>query len=466
MEIGEDVFYGCAENLVLRGYADSTAEAYAAKNSIAFEEISDAVVAKGTCGANGDNLSWTLDDKGMLTISGKGEMADYSVAYNRDAGHVMTTAPWGDKVKRVVLEDGVTSIGNDAFCDFYDLTSAKLPNGLKRIGAAAFRGCGELMNVTIPDSVTRIEVNAFADCYKALTSVSIPAEMKCIEEGTFMRCESLRSITIPEGIEEIGFTALIACSGLKQLYLPASVTNINEMDSYFGWESMESINVDSANPVYTSVDGVLFDKSMKMLIVYPAKKDATSYEIPEGVERICYGAFYASRNLSNITISNTVKRIGGNTFDDCDKLTSIDFPENVESVGYEAFLECYGLTNAIIRNRNADVGEHAFDKSVTISCYKDSSADTWAQKNGNPIVYLDDQERRVLILPANLKTIEAEAFAGSICETVIVPEGCESIGARAFANCKNLTYIRIPTSVKTIAEDAFEGCGEVEIDRG
>ena len=137
----------------------------------------------GTCGSD---LRWHLTDNGVLTISGKGEMDDYSVRYNGGAWD--NSAPWGHfVVKRIIVGDSVTRIGEYAFSDCSSLTSITIPNSVTTIGGDAFNGCSSLTSVTIPNSVTTIGGWAFRDC-SSLTSVTIPNSVTTIREYTFDNC--------------------------------------------------------------------------------------------------------------------------------------------------------------------------------------------------------------------------------------------------------------------------------------
>ena len=112
--------------------------------------------SSGTCGPN---LKWHLTDDGVLTISGEGEMDDYN-----DRGYYVG-GPWGyDEIKRVIIGDSVTSIGNNAFSGCSSLTSVTIPNSVTTIGEYAFSRCSSLTSVTIPNSVTIIGEDAFARC--------------------------------------------------------------------------------------------------------------------------------------------------------------------------------------------------------------------------------------------------------------------------------------------------------------
>ena len=150
----------------------------------------------GTCGPN---LRWHLTDNGILTISGKGKMNDYS--------------PWRDsrkKVKRIIIGDGVTTIGEAAFYGCSALTSVTIPNSVTKIGDQAFYICSALTSVTIPNSVTEIGGGAFHGC-SSLTSITIPNSVTTIERYAFYDCSSLTSVTIPNSVTEIGGAAFFCC---------------------------------------------------------------------------------------------------------------------------------------------------------------------------------------------------------------------------------------------------------------
>ena len=168
------------------------------------------ILASGTCGAegnNGDNLTWILDDEGVLTISGTGAMASWN----------WKGSPWyanKDKIESVVIEDGVTSIGANAFDGCSGLTSITIPSSVTSIGAYAFSGCS-VTSITIPSSVTSIGAYAFYGC--SVTSITIPSSVTSIGEYTFYGCSGLTSITIPNSVTSIGTSAFSGCSGLTRV---------------------------------------------------------------------------------------------------------------------------------------------------------------------------------------------------------------------------------------------------------
>ena len=171
-----------------------------------------------------DNLTWTLDADGTLTISGTGAMKDYDNGDNRSPVYN------NSDVKKIVIEDGVTSVGDYAFRSCNNLTSITIPDSVTSIGNSAFYNCSSLTSITIPDSVTSIGTATFSGC-KNLTSITIPDSVTSIENSEFVGCKnltritipdsctSLTSITIPDSVISIGDAAFKYCSNLKTISL-------------------------------------------------------------------------------------------------------------------------------------------------------------------------------------------------------------------------------------------------------
>ena len=145
------------------------------------------IIASGTCGSKGDNLTWELNSDGILNISGEGQMASYNTSY---------TAPWYNyrtSVKKVVINEGVTDIGSYAFnaCDV--MTEITFPDTLTQICSYAFYSCDGLKDVTFPESLVTIGKRAFGDC-DVLTQIRIPAGVT-LGEGAFATCKSLKNVS-------------------------------------------------------------------------------------------------------------------------------------------------------------------------------------------------------------------------------------------------------------------------------
>lgn len=183
------------------------------------EGSGEGILAQGSCG---EQLTWTLDGSGLLTVSGSGEMDSYGVGFY---------APWFDyrmKIQAVSLSDGVTTIGNSAFCQCYKMENVTIPDSMTGIGKSAFSECSALTSIALPNSVTSIGTNAFSKC-SALTSVVIPNGVTEIGTGTFIFCASLTSVTFPDGLTKIGAGAFGNCASLGSVTIPSSVTSIEEL---------------------------------------------------------------------------------------------------------------------------------------------------------------------------------------------------------------------------------------------
>lgn len=225
-----------AQGTTTQGGIETYADNYVGDDVYGVEEVP----TSGTCG---DNLTWTLSDDGTLTISGTGRMMDgwhYS--------NFPTTSE--ELVKKVIIEEGVTSIGNEAFNAFFNLTEAEIAEGLQEIGKCAFSGCSKLEKINIPNSVNRIDYYAFTDC-ASLKEIAIPANVTSISEYTFSGCSNLASVTIPNSVTKIEYDAFNSCTSLPSVTVPASVTSIK--GAAFGdCSSLSNVYFEGDAPAFSS----------------------------------------------------------------------------------------------------------------------------------------------------------------------------------------------------------------------
>ena len=424
-------------------------------------------VAHGTCGDKGDNLGWVLTEDGTLTISGEGEMENYS-AKELD-GKYCTTASWGvyrEQITLVVLEPGVTgigeyafrgcssltsvtisegatSIGLEAFCDCGSLTSVTIPDGVTSIGDRAFYGCSNLTSVTIPESVTSIGSSAFLGC-RSLTSVKIPEGVASIDDQVFRDCSSLASVTVPESITSIGNYAFLGCNSLTSVMIPDGVTSIGD-SAFQDCSSLTSVTIPGS---VTSIGEYAFNYCSSLTSVTISEGVAsipyrafygcsslTSMTIPEGVTSIGDGAFWDCSSLTSVTIPESVTSIGDGAFDGCSSLTSVTIPEGVTSIGNDAFRGCSSLTSMTIPESVTSIGDRAFSGCSSLTS---------------------------VTIPEGVTSISWNAFSGcSSLTSVTIPEGVTSIGNQAFRDCSSLTSVTIPKGVISIADTAFYGCSSL-----
>ena len=268
----------------------------------------------GTCGPN---LKWHLTDDGVLTITGKGEMYDFSYS-----------GPWGyPNLTKIIIGDGVTTIGKNAFngCSSLYVT---IGNSVTTIGELAFHDCRSLTYVTIPNSVTTIGKNAFDRC-SSLTSVTLGNSVTTIGGYAFRDCSSLTSVTIGNSVTTIEELAFDGCGSLTSVTIPNSVTTIG----YLAFSGCSSL---------------------------------TSVTIGNSVTTIGESAFYNCRSLTSVTIGNSVTTIGSSAFGGCSSLTSLTIPNSVTTIGGSAFRDCSSLTSVTIGNSVTTIGDNAFyNKSNT-----------------------------------------------------------------------------------------------------
>ena len=247
----------------------------------------------------------------------------------------------------------VTTIMSNAF-HMSSVTSVTIGTNVTSIGDYAFQYCG-LTSVTIPNSVTSIGDEAFYDCYD-LISMTIPNSVTNIGDEAF-QCTGLTSVTIGTNVTSIGAAAFKNCTSLTNVTIPNSVTSIGSF-VFYGCRKLTAITVATNNPAYSSVAGVLFDKSKTTLIQCPGGK-AGSYTIPNSVTNIGNSAFYYCSGLTSVTIGTNVTSIGDSAFYYC-SVTSVTIPNSVTSIGNYAFYYCSGLTNVTVPNSVTRIGGWAF----------------------------------------------------------------------------------------------------------
>ena len=171
------------------------------------------IVESGSCG---DNVTWTLDSAGTLTISGSGAMDDTSSS---------SYSKWSWKCKSLVIEGGVTYVGAYSFYECRYLTDVTIKSGVHKIGSYAFSNCKKLTKVNLDDNIEFIGSSAFSNC-SALVSINIPNQLKKLSSWAFGGCESLKEINISDGLSELGYAAFSGCKNLEKIVLPESITII------------------------------------------------------------------------------------------------------------------------------------------------------------------------------------------------------------------------------------------------
>ena len=425
----------------------------------------------------------------------------------------------------------VTAISFRAFEKCLKLKNVVLNNGLETIGLCAFKECINLENVTIPDSVKTIDFGAFARCYK-LKKIKIPDSVQSLGEGTFYKCINLTQVNIPNGVKTIpgyvsaqGYADETAaagcfqdCRSIKNIIIPSSVSTIGEsafsgctslssvfigsgvkeLDKrgFYGCDSLAEITVDEKNANYSSLDGVLFNKDKTNVIICPNGKKGT-YSLPNKVTKISSYAFCNCSGLTSVTIPNSVTSIEDYAFDDCTGLTNIAIPNSVTSIGYSAFSGCTGLTSVTIPNSVTSIGNYAFSQCsglTNVSISNKVTSLSYTFKDCTKLTSITIPESVTSISNGldgpmfdgctNLKKIEVSpnnenysSYNGVLLDkdgynlircpegksgNFVVPDSVGCIESYAFYNCTNLTNIQISKNVNEIEGYAFVNCKSLQ----
>lgn len=410
------------------------------------EKISPVVPETATAESVAE-ISWTLSD-GVLTISGTGDMPDYKtesyiMEYPED--DIRTTAPWSQdclSITEVIIEDGITSIGNWAFYNCFNVKKVTMPESITKIGDMAFYRCRSIDTIKIPDKVTSIGSHAFSGC-SSIPEIVIPDGVTVIEEQTFHNCDSLASITIPDSVTTIGYDAMSGCNALTSVNISEYVTDL-ESSALSGNQSLTDINISADNPNYSSEDGVIFDKDKTILLMYSRGKQNTSYNIPDTVNTIGDHSFNGNQTIEEITMSDNVTTIGNFAFRCCRNLKSLQLSGNLETTGEYAFSECSALESVDIPASLVNFGQGTFHysglKSVTIP-----EGITIIPRNAFTACNLTSVN-----IPSTVTEIGEGAFSGCKIDEVTVPENVTLIGMYALDDCKKITVLNPECSIYQI----------------
>ena len=413
----------------------------------------------------------------------------------------------GFQIKSLSIYDSVTSIGSNAFLNCINLKELSMSNNITEIGEGAFKNCTALETLDIPDKVTKIGGDAFNNC----------TNLKTI------------NINKTSNLESIGNTAFDNCLSLESIYLPSKISSMpsynNSPVAFSGCSSLKSINVDENNKIYSSEDGILFNKDKTRLIKYPINMVKgywagpiyqsyvpNSYTIPDTVTTIGYGAFTDVTNLKVIIIPNSVTSLLPSAFSGTG-ITSIELPESIKTIGITAFARCKNLEYVKIPSTINNIDLYAFRQctnlkkviipesvtnihssnpfeeceDVVIYCKVGTTAEQYA-KNHNiehilynesgDFEYAINANGTITIIGYNGTAEEIEVpnkIDGKIVtelgdkvfynktnlKKITLPEGITNIGNYTFENCISLVTINIPATVRTIGKRAFNGCTDL-----
>ncbi|MCM8871753.1 MAG: leucine-rich repeat domain-containing protein [Paludibacteraceae bacterium] len=459
-----------------------------------------------TGGNCGENVTYFFaSSTGTLTISGTGAMRDY---------YDSSKAPWNaysSSIKKVVINNGVTSVGTYAFRDCTGLTSVTIPNNVTRIGSSAFWGCTGLTSINVAEdnlNYASIDGILYSKDKKTLImypqgktgSITIPNSVTSIGAGAFGGCTGLTSVTIPNSVTEIGGSAFYNCTGLTSITIGNGVTSVGE-EAFYGCDNIETADINSQaalNAIYfkDKLTSIILGDGVTSIRNY-AFEDCTgltSVTINNGVTSIGREAFRGCTGLTSITIGNDVTSIGGEAFRGCTGLTNITIGNDVTSIGYQAFYGCTGLTSVTIPNSVTSIGTYPFYGCTGLTSIN-VAEDNLNYASIDGVLYSKDKKTLIMYpqgktgsftIPNSVTSIGERAFynctgltsitipnsvtsignyAFSACTgltSITIPNSVTSIGERAFYNCTGLTSVETPNSVTSVGKEAFSGCDNIE----
>lgn len=333
----------------------------------------------------------------------------------------------------VIIPNSVNSIGDGAFRDCISLTSINIPNSVSEISQGVFADCASLASITIPTSVTIINNYAFRGCVN-LESVTIPNSVSYIGENTFQDCTNLNSVTIPQSVTYIGKYSFQNCSSLKSITIPNSINSLNPY-IFYGCSSLTSIDIPSS---IVSIGDYIFSGCINLNTIN-VDKDNTVYDSRNN----CNAIIETETNkllcgCNNTIIPNGVSTIWSRAFDRCSALTSINIPESVTSIQDDSFFECDGIKTITV-----DLANPIYDSRDNCNAIIETA-------NNRLILACSD-----FVMPFGI-SFSTESLKS--CVNIALPDGLETITSDMFNGCTKLESIKIPGSVTSIPQAAFDDC--------
>lgn len=372
-------------------------------------------------GTYGDNLTWSLTDDGLLTLSGTGPMAD--LPYEER----WTTLAKKDVV-HIQISSGITHIGNGVFSGFSSLKSVSMANTVTSIGDYAFDFCEALESVSLSDNIVTVGSYVFRRC-SGLKSIILPDGITEIGEQTFHNCSELESVTLPDNLATIGKYAFYQCRNLKTLILPDALETIGEY-AFSDCSALEHIEI----PNSTTAIGVA------------AFAHCTALEdvsLPCGPLQIGNSAFTQCTNLKNVRFSISAQSddsitttIGSTVFSGCRSLQSVNLPYGITEIGERTFGDCFSLQSVVLPDSLKNLSTGLFENCTSL-------------------------ER--IVIPKGIETVPSYAFRRcTSLSQVTIPDTVTRINNQAFEDCTSLHSLLLPGSVTYLDHAIFNGCTALE----
>lgn len=431
--IGENVFDHLS---AIYGIKGSYAQEYALEHNIPFYE--ELTWSGGT---------WSLSDDGTLTISGKGVISLKRLEpwlYLKFNTLVIEKGITGidgafsstNSLKKVILPEGLESIGRHAFSFCKKLEQIEIPESVEEIGRAAFRGDVSLNKVTFSPGLKTISDDAFSNC-RSLAEINIPGTVESIGRGAFYRCGSLTEITIPGTVQNIGRYAFARCKNLQRTTIEEGVTKLPKYMFQYD-RSLTEVNLPTT---LTSIGAKAFERT--------AVKS-----IPDNVTRIAYAAFASCTALENINLQN-VESVGSHAFANCTGLKSVTVGNKLTKISGAMFRNDQGLESIELPETIQSIGPRAFQNTSLKSIQLPSNVTAVAYGTFKSCTALETAD---LSKAKNIASVGAEAFKGTAIKKMEIPSKVTDIAYRAFGYCTALEQVTLNEGLASIGQGAFSNC--------
>lgn len=309
-------------------------------------------------------------------------------------------------------EQKVTSVYKQAFNENATITEVYIMDNVTTLGDACFRMTSALTSIHLPETLTTMGSSCFYSC-KALKNINFPSSLTSIGAACFFFAEKITSVSLSKNFASLGEQSFQNC---------ASIT---------------AFTVEADNSLFSSVDGVLFNKNKSTLYYYPAAKDSSTYTIPSTVTYLSVACFSSSQYLTQITIPSTVTQIDGYTFYTSASLLKMVFQASIDHIPDFFLGNCSNLNT------------FTFDTTSAITTIES-------------MAFLNCVEITSIFLPSSLETLSNGAFDGCTgLLSITLPTALCTIEGNAFYNCSALSTINIPKNVSSIDGSAFTNCNKI-----
>ncbi len=335
--------------------------------------------------------------------------------------HTMLLQYLGEE-SRVVVPEGITMIGEEAFAGKETIDRVILPESLLEIGAGAFRDCLLLQNISLPQGLRRIGTGAFENCVKLLR-MHVPSTVRRIEARTFRHCHMLRELTFSDGLCEIGESAFYGCHAIEAIEFPKSLTSVGRMAFY-------------------RCRGL---------------REVCLLEQTEFVGALAF----AGSGVQRAQICGSGRAFGTDLFAGCEELTELILEDGVCHIPDKLAFGCSKLIHVRLPGHPLSVGRHPLEGTAFLAQWRKQvrlqQKGEWSASDG---IFWDGRDLEgVVYLSSGIHTIAGGAFYGNTNITeMIVPESVTWIGRGAFKGCRGLRRVCLPVDMTHVEAEVFAGC--------